>query len=73
MARKETEPLTPQEAKQQLRYVALRFGLAPWVRRQPIGAVLAGLLGGFILGRAPRSLGRLSNTKMAQKMIDRLV
>jgi hypothetical protein len=66
--------LTPEEAKQQLRYVAARLGIGPWVRRQPLGAVMTGVVSGFLLGRIPRrSISRLSHTRVAKRMFDRLV
>jgi hypothetical protein len=73
MGRKTVESLTPDQAKQQLRQVAARLGVTPWVRGQPFGAMATGVLAGFLLGRVPRFWSRLSHSRVGQKMIDRLV
>jgi len=74
MDRKTTpEPLTPAEAKEQLREVAARVGIVPWVRRDPFGAMITGAVVGFLLGRLPRVLRQVTHSRVGQKVIDRLV
>lgn len=73
MASQTTEPLTPEEAKRQLRIAAARMGIVPWVRRQPKGAIITGLATGFMLGRVPRFWSQLFRSPMGKKMINRLV
>jgi hypothetical protein len=73
MVRETTEPLTPEQAKDQLRQVAARIGIVPWVRREPFGSMLTGLLAGFLFGRVPRFWSQLSRSRVGQKVIDRFV
>lgn len=73
MDRHATEPLTTEEAKAQLRHAAAHIGITHWVRRQPFGAVVTGVLAGFLMGRVPRFLSHLSQSRVGQSVIDRLV
>jgi hypothetical protein len=54
MAGKQAEPLTTEEAKQQLRHAVREAGFSAWVQREPLRAIALGLLAGVILGGSPR-------------------
>ncbi len=68
MGRKETESITPQEAKARLRIIARETGLVPWVRRQPMDAMLVAVVGGFVLGGIPRLWGMLWGTGVGRRV-----
>lgn len=61
------EHLTPDEAKERLRAVAREMGLAPWVRRQPLDAVLTAAVSGFVLGTIPRLVRMFVGAKMIKR------
>ncbi|MGE0082730.1 MAG: hypothetical protein AB7U81_15735 [Thiohalomonadaceae bacterium] len=77
MGSKALEHLTPQEAKERLRTVARETGLVPWVRRQPMDAILVAVVGGFVLGGIPRlwsmvwgtAVGRRVGRKVAERIV----
>lgn len=73
MDRKTSEQVTlsPEEAKSRLREVAARFGIEPWVRRQPFGAMIFGVAAGFAIGRLPRLWYGLSHPQV-RRMLGRL-
>ena len=67
MDRDTSEPLTPEQAKARLRAAAQQASPSAWVRRHPLHALSAALLGGFIAGRLrPPSAGDLL---LAQKLV----
>jgi hypothetical protein len=54
MAGKQAQPLTTEEAKQQLHGAVREAGFSAWVQREPLRAVALGLLAGILLGGSPR-------------------
>ena len=55
MAGEQTKPLTIEEAKRHLRYVAQEAGLSAWVKRKPLRAIALGFVAGVMLGSSPRT------------------
>jgi hypothetical protein len=73
MGSKKTESITPEQAKARLRIIAQETGLVPWVRRQPLDAVLVAIVGGFVLGGIPRLWAALSGSRMTRRMGKKVV
>lgn len=73
MGGQETQPLTPEEAKARLRQAASHLGIGPWVRKQPIDAMLLGVFGGFLIGQIPRLWKRLRRLGLGPAMLNRLM
>lgn len=73
MDRDQAQPLTPEEAKMQLRHAADRLALSTWVRHRPFGAVITGVLAGFLVGRVPRLWSHISSSGVGQRVFDRFM
>ena len=53
MDRPADQPLTVDMAKARLREAAADVGVRPWIRRNPVQAIIIAVASGFVIGRTP--------------------